>query len=87
MHVFKNGFQFDTPSKKENIFNENYFVKNHVFGQKSQISGIFKKSILHFKDALFRSSNHFLCECNSKRGQMNKENHVSISHYLNFGVF
>ena len=30
-------------------------VKNHVFRQKSQFSGIFKKSILHFKDALFRS--------------------------------
>ena len=29
-------------------------VKNHVFNQKSQISGIFKKSVLDFKDTAVR---------------------------------
>ena len=60
MRVFEIDFQFHTPSKKENILSENIGVKNHVSSQKSQISGIFKKSILHIKDALFRLSNSFL---------------------------
>ena len=52
------GFQFHTPSKKENILSE----KKKIGGEKSEISQIsvfFKKSTLDFKDAIFRLSNHF----------------------------
>ena len=46
MRVLEIGFQFHISSKKENIFSEKKdLVKNHVFSPKSQISGIFKKSI------------------------------------------
>ena len=63
MRVFETGFQFHTPSKKENILSEkkNVWVKFHVLldTEKSQLYGIFKKSMLDFNDALFRLSNHF----------------------------
>ena len=58
MRVLEIGFQFHIPSKRENILSDFFLVKNRVFSQKSQISGILKKSILHFKDALIRSSKH-----------------------------
>ena len=49
------GFQFHTPGTKENILVEKLFLlKNHIFNQKSQISGIFKKSVLDFKDTAVR---------------------------------
>ena len=57
------GFQFHTPSKKENILSEK------IEGEKSekpQISVIFKKSTLDFKDAIFRLSNHFGVNFNCK---------------------
>ena len=50
------GFQFHYPSKKENILREKNEGEN---SEKSQISVIFKKSTLDFKDAIFRLSNHF----------------------------
>ena len=57
------GFQSHTPSKKQNILSEKKnWVKNHVFNQKTQFSGIFKKSIKDFKDETFRLSNHFWSE-------------------------
>ena len=59
MRVLEIGFQFRIPGKKENSLSEKKIWVKNVFSQKSQISGIFKKSILHFKDALFRSSKHF----------------------------
>ena len=55
MRVFEMCFQFHTSSKEENIK-----LSENVFRQNSQISGIFKKSMLDFKDALFRLSNQFL---------------------------
>ena len=49
------GFQFHTPGTKKEFFDEkNILVKNHVFNQKSQISGIFKKSVLDFKGTASR---------------------------------
>ena len=63
--VFEIGFQFHTPGKKENILSKkkkqkkNQLVKTHVTRQKSQTYGIFKNSMLEFKDALIRLSNHF----------------------------
>ena len=41
---------------------EHFSVKNHVFHQKSQISGIFKKSVLDFKDTVFRLLKHVFSE-------------------------
>ena len=42
------GFQFYIPGTKENIFSRFFFffVKNHVFNQKSQISVFCRKSVL-----------------------------------------
>ena len=49
------GFQFQTPGTKENILaKKEKLGKNHVFNQKSKISGIFKKSVLDFKDTQVR---------------------------------
>ena len=46
------GFQFHAPGTKEYILSppKNWGVKTHIFNQKSQIPGRFKKSILAFKD-------------------------------------
>ena len=41
----KIGFQFHTPSEKENILSETKICKHHAFRQKSQFFGIFKKSM------------------------------------------
>ena len=56
MCVFGIGFQFHNPSKKENILSEKIGGEK---SEKSQISVIFKKSTLDFKDVKFRLSNHF----------------------------
>ena len=46
MRVFEFGFQFHTPSKKENILSEKFsLVKIHVFSQKSQRSSMNKPRI------------------------------------------
>ena len=45
------GFQFHTPGTKENILSQKIVLGKKImfFYQKSQISGIFKKSVLDFK--------------------------------------
>ena len=49
------GFKFHTPGTKENNFGKKMFLlKNHDFNPKSQISGIFQKSVLDFKDTPVR---------------------------------
>ena len=49
------GFQFHTSGTKENISSQkDFWVKHHVLNEKSQISGIFKKSVLDFKDTPVR---------------------------------
>ena len=49
------GFHIHTPGTKEKNFSQNKFlVEIHVFYLKSQISEIFKKSVLGLKDAPVR---------------------------------
>ena len=44
-------FSSTLPVQRRTFLAEKIFlVKNHVFNQKSQISGVFKKSVLYFKD-------------------------------------
>ena len=82
---FRNiGFQFHTPSKKEKISSEkkHFLVKNHVFNQKSQFSGIFKRSILDFD-----SQSVLGVKCNSQWGPRIKKTWylsvtISISGYF-----
>ena len=87
VRVFKIAFQFLTPSKKENILSEKmgkkimFLAKNHKFLEFSK--SLFYTSKMHYFDYQII----FGVKCNSKWGQTNKENLVSISHHLNFGVF
>ena len=48
------GCQFDTHGTKKNILSDKKMGKKYVFNQKSRISGIFKKSVLDFKDTKCR---------------------------------
>ena len=49
------GFQFHTPGTKEsNLAKKHLGKKSCFFYQKSQISGIFKKTVLDFKDTPVR---------------------------------
>ena len=48
-------FSSTLPEQRRTFLAKKKFgVKNHVFYQKSQISGIFKKSVLDFKDTPVR---------------------------------
>ena len=54
VHVFENRFSvLDSQDKGQHYKRLIFGGKNHVFNQKSQISGIFKKSIFDLKDETF----------------------------------
>ena len=62
-------------------------LSRHSLNLPYRYSRIFKKSILDFKDVTFDSQIIFGVKCNSKWGQTSNKDLVSISHYLNVGVF
>ena len=56
-------FSSTLPVQRRTFLAENKFlVKNHVSNQKSQIFGIFKRSVLDFKDTSVRLCTFFQCD-------------------------
>ena len=67
------GYQFHIPSTQEVILNETFILgKNPGFYQKSQNSGIFKKSVLYFKATAIRLCKYLCSVIHHREGKDDK---------------
>ena len=72
MFVFEIGFQFETSTKRTTFKAQKIGVKDHVFNQKSFISGMLKSLSSTSRIQNLDNENKFTVLCTSERGQMAK---------------